>query len=200
MAGVDEAGRGPLAGPVAVAAVILDPADLPAGLDDSKALSAAEREALYPLIFAKAACVSVSLASAGEIDSINIRQATLAAMARAVAGLAVAPRAVLVDGRDVPPGLPCRVEAVVRGDALSCSIAAASIVAKVTRDRLMARLATAYPVYGFESHKGYGTRSHTTSIEVHGPCPFHRMSFAPLAVTRVAQVVELIASDDRDSG
>lgn len=180
VAGVDEAGRGPLAGPVAVAAVILDPAELPDGLDDSKALSAAERDALYPTIFAKALSVSVSLASAAEIDAVNIRQATLAAMRRAVAGLALAPRAVLVDGRDVPPAIACHAQAVVRGDAISVSIAAASIVAKVTRDRLMARLAKAYPDYGFDMHKGYGTSVHTRSIALHGPCPFHRMTFAPL--------------------
>jgi ribonuclease HII len=179
VAGVDEAGRGPLAGPVAAAAVILDPTDLPRGLDDSKALTAAERERLYGPIMAKAIAVSVAFASAADIDATDIRLATHAAMCRAIHGLAVRPVAVLVDGREVPDGLPCEAQAIVKGDASSKSIAAASIVAKVTRDRLMTRLALAYPAYGFDLHKGYATLVHTRCIAAHGPSPYHRMSFSP---------------------
>jgi ribonuclease HII len=180
VAGMDEAGRGPLAGPVAVAAVILDPKALPRGLDDSKLLSAAERERLYALILKKALCVSVALASAREIDRINIRQATLGAMRRAAAGLSLRPVHMLVDGKDVPDGLCCTGEALVKGDSISMSIAAASIVAKVTRDRLMTRLAQKYPAYGFDSHSGYGTRAHLSALAENGPCPFHRFTFSPL--------------------
>ncbi len=180
IAGVDEAGRGPLAGPVAVAAVILDPDNLPRGLDDSKALTMEAREKLYELIMKKALAVSVALSSAREIDRINIRQATLTAMSRAAHGLSLKPMHVLVDGKDVPDGLPCDGEAIIKGDATSFSIAAASIIAKVTRDRLMNRLAKLYPVYGFDSHAGYGTKAHIAAIEAHGPCPYHRFSFAPL--------------------
>jgi ribonuclease HII len=180
VAGIDEAGRGPLAGPVAAAAVILDPRDVPGGLDDSKRLSAAVRETLYGEIMVRALSVSVALVSAAEIDRLDIRQATLLAMRRAVGALAVVPAFVLIDGRDIPPGLPCPGEAIVKGDATCASIAAASIVAKVTRDRLMGRLARAYPAYGFEQHVGYGTKSHLAAIAAHGPCPFHRFSFRPL--------------------
>jgi ribonuclease HII len=180
IAGIDEAGRGPLAGPVAVAAVILNPDNLPRGLDDSKALSESDRERLYEQIMKKALAVSVALASAREIDRINIRQATLTAMSRAATSLSLAPVHVLVDGKDVPKGLPCEGEAIVKGDATSFSIAAASIIAKVTRDRLMTRLATRYPAYGFESHAGYGTKAHLAAIAAHGPCPYHRMTFSPL--------------------
>jgi ribonuclease HII len=180
VAGIDEAGRGPLAGPVCVAGVILDPDNLPRGLDDSKALSEEERERLYAVIMKKALAVSVALASAREIDRINIRQATLTAMCRAAKSLSLAPVHVLVDGNDVPKGLPCQGEALVKGDATSFSIAAASIIAKVTRDRLMTRLAARYPVYGFDSHAGYATKAHLAAIEAHGPCPYHRFSFSPL--------------------
>jgi ribonuclease HII len=180
IAGIDEAGRGPLAGPVAVAAVILNPDNLPRGLDDSKALSESDRERLYEQIMKKALAVSVALASAREIDRINIRQATLTAMSRAATSLSLAPVHVLVDGKDVPKGLPCGGEAIVKGDATSFSIAAASIIAKVTRDRLMARLAIRYPAYGFESHAGYGTKAHLAAIAAHGPCPYHRFSFSPM--------------------
>ncbi len=179
VAGIDEAGRGPLAGPVAAAAVILDPRDIPEGLDDSKRLPRAIRETLYDEIMARALAVAVALSSAAEIDRLDIRQATLLAMRRAVGALAVVPAFVLIDGRDVPPGLPCPGEAIVRGDATCVSIAAASIVAKVTRDRLMVRLARAYPAYGFEQHVGYGTKAHLAAIAAHGPCPFHRLSFKP---------------------
>ncbi len=180
VAGIDEAGRGPLAGPVAVAAVILDPANLPRGLDDSKVLDAEERERLYRIIMAKALCVSVALASAREIDRINIRQATLAAMCRAAAGLSLTPMHVLVDGSDLPAGLCCPGEAIVKGDGTSFSIAAASIIAKVTRDRLMRRLGEKYPAYGFAQHAGYATRLHLAALATHGPSPFHRFSFSPL--------------------
>jgi len=180
VAGIDEAGRGPLAGPVAVAAVILDPENLPRGLDDSKALSLSARERLYEIIIQKALAVSVALASAREIDQINIRQATLQAMSRAAKSLSLMPAHVLVDGRDVPKGLPCTGEAIVKGDAKSFSIAAASIIAKVTRDRLMTRLGQRYQAYGFETHAGYGTKAHLAAIEAHGPCPYHRFSFSPL--------------------
>ncbi len=180
IAGIDEAGRGPLAGPVSVAAVILNPDNLPRGLDDSKALSESDRERLYEQIMKKALAVSVALASAREIDRINIRQATLDAMSRAAKSLSLAPVHVLVDGKDVPKGLPCQGEAIVKGDATSFSIAAASIIAKVTRDRLMKRLAIRYPAYGFESHAGYGTKAHLAAIAEHGPCPYHRFTFSPL--------------------
>jgi ribonuclease HII len=181
IAGVDEAGRGPLAGPVAVAAVVLDPSRIPKGLNDSKLLSPQRREELYEVILARSLAVSIAFASAGCIDSSDIRRATLAAMRRAVFGLALAPAYVIVDGRDVPDGLACSADSVVKGDARSQSIAAASIVAKVTRDRLMQRLARAYPAYGFEAHKGYGTAFHAARIALHGPSPYHRMTFAPFA-------------------
>lgn len=180
VAGIDEAGRGPLAGPVAVAAVILDPGNLPRGLNDSKVLDPAERERLYAIILAKALCVSVVLASAREIDRINIRQATLAGMRRAAAGLCLRPVHALVDGSDFPVGLCCPGETIVKGDGTSMSIAAASIVAKVTRDRLMQRLGQKHPAYGFGQHAGYATRAHLAALTQHGPSPFHRFSFSPL--------------------
>ncbi|HEY8065531.1 MAG TPA: ribonuclease HII [Methylosinus sp.] len=183
VAGVDEVGRGPLAGPVAAAAVILDPDRLPDGVDDSKALSAKAREAAFERIAASALAIGVAFASVEEIDGLNIRQASLLAMARAVAALHVAPGFVLVDGRDLP-ALGCPGEAIVKGDALSLSIAAASIVAKVLRDRQMRRLAALYPHYGFETNAGYGTRAHLAALQAHGPTPFHRMSFAPLRTAR----------------
>ena len=179
VAGIDEAGRGPLAGPVAAAAVILDPQRLPKGINDSKVLSAEEREELYGEIIACAIAVSVAFATAREIDLINIRQASHAAMRRSLAALAVAPRYVLVDGNDLPKSLRCTGETIVAGDARSLSIAAASIIAKVTRDRLMARLCQLYPVYGFSRHVGYATPEHLTAIGKHGPCPYHRLSFSP---------------------
>jgi ribonuclease HII len=179
VAGVDEAGRGPLAGPVAAAAVILNPRNLPRGLDDSKLLPRPTRERLYEDILKRALCVSVAFASAAEIDAINIRQATLEAMRRALRALAAAPGYVLIDGNDPPTGLICPSEAVVKGDGAILSIAAASIVAKVTRDRLMTRLCALHPVYGFSQHAGYGTPRHLAAIEEHGPCPYHRLSFKP---------------------
>jgi len=179
VAGVDEAGRGPLAGPVVVAACILDPSHIPSGLNDSKKLTAAKREALYEQILATSHVAIVSV-SAQTIDAINIRAATLQGMAQAVRGLAVQPAYALIDGRDVPPGLPCPGESLIKGDARSVSIAAASILAKVTRDRLMVRAVEFWPGYGFERHMGYGTEAHLDAIKRLGPCPIHRLSFAPL--------------------
>jgi ribonuclease HII len=182
VAGVDEVGRGPLAGPVVAAAVILDWRTIPHGLADSKELAAPRREELFATILASALGVGVGSASAAEIDAINIRQATLLAMRRAVAALPLRPDLVLVDGND-PPLLACSCEAIIQGDGLVCSISAASIVAKVTRDRMMARLATHYPAYGFAGHVGYGTPQHRAAIALHGPCPEHRFSFAPIKST-----------------
>ena len=179
VAGVDEVGRGPLAGPVVAAAVILDPQAIPDGLADSKLLSAPRREALFDTILQQALAVGIGSASASEIDRLNIRQATLLAMGRSVAALPLAPGLVLVDGND-PPALPFPCEAIIGGDALVCSIAAASIIAKVTRDRMMARLGQHYPAYGFAGHAGYGTAKHRAAIKEHGPCPAHRYSFAPV--------------------
>ncbi|ESR26218.1 ribonuclease HII [Lutibaculum baratangense] len=179
VAGVDEAGRGPLAGPVVAAAVILDLDRVPKGLADSKLLPLAERERLFAEIMAKA-CVSVAAASAAEIDRLNIRGATLKAMGRAIAGLCQKPCSVLVDGKDLPR-IVCRGEAVIDGDALSKSIAAASIVAKVARDRMMARMARVHPGYGFETNKGYSTREHLAALDRLGPTPMHRRSFRPIS-------------------
>jgi ribonuclease HII len=177
--GVDEVGRGPLAGPVGVGAVILDPDDLPEGLDDSKALSAAQREALAQIIYAKALAVTIVFASVEEIDAHNIRGATLQAMMRAVHALSVKADYALIDGRDVPPGLRCPSRAIIQGDGQSMSIAAASIVAKVARDALMIRLDAVHPGYGFASHAGYATRAHVAALGRLGPCPLHRRSFKP---------------------
>lgn len=179
MAGVDEVGRGPLAGPVVAAAVILPrDADL-AGLDDSKRLTARRRAALAAQIHARAV-VSIAQASAAEIDSLNILQATMLAMRRAVAGLAVPAAALLVDGNRVPAGLDVVAEAIVGGDASESAIAAASIVAKVHRDRLMAALDATYPGYDFARHAGYGTPAHLAALRRLGPCPAHRRSFRPV--------------------
>ncbi|TCR61097.1 ribonuclease HII [Bosea sp. BK604] len=179
LAGVDEVGRGPLAGPVVAAAVILDPDAVPDGLTDSKLLSLAQREDLFERISASALAIGIASATAQEIDRINIRQATLLAMKRAVAALPIVPAHVLVDGND-PPQLHCACDAIIQGDGAIASIAAASIVAKVTRDRMMLRLATRYPAYGFEAHVGYATERHRTALQIHGPCPEHRYSFAPV--------------------
>ena len=178
VAGVDEVGRGPLAGPVVAAAVILDPDHLPDGLNDSKKLTAYVRERLFTEIM-RHAHVAIASSPAARIDVINIRQATFEAMAGAVNGLAVRADFALIDGRDVPP-LPCPAEALIGGDRRSLSIAAASIIAKVTRDRMMTLLAQTYPDYGFEKHMGYGTVKHLEALALHGPTPLHRMSFAPL--------------------
>ena len=178
IAGLDEVGRGPLAGPVVAAAVVLDPDRVPDGLADSKALPAARREALFAEIVASAA-VGIATVSHEGIDAINIRQASLKAMGLALAALPCTPDMALVDGNDPPP-LPCAVEAVIRGDATVASIAAASIVAKVVRDRLMRRLHGHFPAYGFMTNAGYSTAAHLDALSRHGPCPFHRRSFAPV--------------------
>ncbi len=179
VAGVDEAGRGPLAGPVVAAAVILDDIRPIRGLADSKVLTAARREALHDEIMAKALCQCVAMASVEEIDRLNILQATMLAMRRAVQGLRLKPSKVLVDGNRIPV-LPVPAEAIVRGDALVASISAASILAKVRRDRLCLALHEAHPQYGFAQHKGYPTREHLEALRAHGACPAHRRSFAPV--------------------
>ena len=180
VAGVDEAGRGPLVGPVVAAAVILDPRHPIAGLADSKTLSPAKRERLFHEIRAKALCCSVAQASAQEIDALNILQATLLAMQRAVAGLRLPPKLVLVDGNRLPV-LPMRADAIVKGDSKVAAISAASIVAKVHRDQLCVALDALYPAYGFSKHKGYGTAEHLAALALQGPCPEHRISFRPVA-------------------
>ncbi|WP_342129399.1 ribonuclease HII [Hydrogenophaga sp. OTU3427] len=180
VAGVDEAGRGPLAGPVVAAAVILDDLNPIVGLADSKKLSPARRERLFDEIRAKALCCSVAEASVEEIDRLNILQATMLAMRRAVEGLRLAPAKVLVDGNRLPP-LPMLAEAIVKGDSKVAAISAASILAKVTRDRWCDRYHTEFPAYGFDGHKGYGTAEHLAALRQHGPCPQHRRSFAPVA-------------------
>lgn len=179
-AGVDEAGRGPLAGPVVAAAVILDSLHPITGLADSKKLTALRREKLYDEIQAKALCCSIALATAEEIDSLNILQATLLAMRRAVEGLALQPVMVLVDGNQLPR-LLMPAQAIVKGDALVQAISAASILAKVYRDRWCADYHLCYPQYGFAGHKGYGTARHLAALRQHGACPQHRRSFAPVA-------------------
>ncbi len=182
VAGVDEAGRGPLAGPVVAAAVCFPGLDLPPAvcglIDDSKKLSAARREAAYSAIL-EAGTVGMGEAGVAEIDRLNILQATLLAMQRAVAALSVPPAAVLVDGNRAPD-LPCPAHPMVGGDGRSLSIAAASIVAKVTRDRIMRRLAAEYPGYGWERNAGYGVAAHRAALAALGPTPHHRRSFAPV--------------------
>jgi ribonuclease HII len=177
--GVDEAGRGPLAGPVVAAAVMLDPRSPIRGLKDSKKLSARKRERLYDEILAKALCCRVAQASVEEIDRLNILQATLLAMQRAVEGLRLRPHLVLVDGNRSPL-LAVPVRAIVKGDATVPCISAASILAKVHRDRLCEELHTRHPQYGFDGHKGYPTPEHLAALVTHGPCPEHRRSFAPV--------------------
>ena len=180
VAGVDEAGRGPLAGPVVAAAVILDERQPIAGLADSKKLTALRRERLFDEIRAKALCCSVAEASVEEIDRLNILQATLLAMRRAVQGLRLKPGLVLVDGNRLPV-LDIPAEAIVKGDALVPAISAASILAKVHRDRWCAEVHTQYPEYGFDAHKGYGTAAHLQAPRAHGASPLHRRFFAPVA-------------------
>ena len=179
LAGVDEAGRGPLAGPVVAAAVILDERAPIRGLADSKALSPARRERLFDEICAKALCLRIAEASVEEIDRLNILQATLLAMRRAVEGLRLTPHQVLVDGNRLPV-LRVPASAIVRGDATVPAISAASILAKVYRDRGCAALDQAYPAYGFAEHKGYPTPGHLQALREHGPCAAHRRSFAPV--------------------
>jgi ribonuclease HII len=179
MAGVDEAGRGPLAGPVVAAAVILDDLQPIAGLNDSKKLSAKRREHLFNEIRARALCFSIAEATVQEIDQLNILQATMLAMKRAVEGLRLKPQMVLVDGNRLPT-LDILAEAIVQGDALVPAISAASILAKVHRDRLCDELHGRYPAYGFDQHKGYGTAQHLAALQAHGPVDCHRMTFAPV--------------------
>ena len=180
MAGVDEAGRGPLAGPVVAAAVILDDLHPIAGLNDSKKLTAKRREKLFDEIKAKALCFSIAEATVQEIDEINILQATMLAMKRAVEGLRLKPVKVLVDGNRLP-AIDIRAEAIVQGDALVPAISAASILAKVHRDRLCEQMHAQYPQYGFDQHKGYGTAVHLAALQAHGPAECHRLTFAPVA-------------------
>ena len=186
VAGVDEAGRGPLAGPVVAAAVILDDLHPIAGLADSKKLTAARREKLYDEIRAKALCCSIAEASVEEIDQLNILQATLLAMRRAVMGLRLKPAMVLVDGNRLPV-LDVPAEAIVKGDALVPAISAASILAKVHRDRWCAQVHGDFPQYGFAGHKGYGTAAHMAALQEHGACIHHRRSFAPVAQNLLEQ-------------
>ncbi len=180
IAGVDEAGRGPLAGPVVAAAVILDEKNPIRGLADSKTLTALRREKLFDEIRAKALCCSIAEASVEEIDRLNILQATMLAMRRAVEGLRLKPAKVLIDGNRIPV-MDILAEAIVKGDSLIPAISAASILAKVSRDRWCAELDLTYPQYGFAGHKGYGTAEHLAALREHGACPQHRKTFSPVA-------------------
>jgi len=189
VAGVDEAGRGPLAGPVVAAAVILDRRRIPRGLDDSKQMQPEAREDAYGRIFDQALAVGIGEASVDEIDIVNIRQATHLAMARAIRALALAPDFALVDGND-PPALPCPCDVIVDGDARSVSIAAASIIAKVTRDRLMRTLHEHFPGYGWHTNKGYGTEEHLSALTRLGPCMHHRRSFRPVHNILYGEAIE----------
>jgi len=179
VAGVDEAGRGPLAGPVVAAAVILDPARPVRGLADSKLLTPERRETLARRIRERAIAWSTGQADVTEIDTINILHATMLAMSRAVAALQVVPEEALVDGNRCPP-LECRVRAIIKGDRDVKAISAASIIAKTTRDAMLREFDKLYPVYGFAQHKGYCTPDHLAALDRHGPCPLHRRSFAPV--------------------
>ena len=200
VAGLDEAGRGPLAGPVVAAAVILNPKRIPKGLDDSKRLTAEEREKLFSQIMKTALAVSFASVAAEGIDRINILRASLEAMRRSVEALPMKPLLALADGRDVPPGLPCEGRALVKGDQRSQSIAAASIVAKVMRDSMMSTCGRCDPRYGFEVHMGYATVRHRSAIELHGPSSrLHRESFAPFRlggeeIVEVEEEFELLAT------
>ena len=177
LCGVDEAGRGPLAGPVYAAAVILDPHKPIDGINDSKKLTEKKREALFDIITAQAAAYCIACADVEEIDDRNILQATFLAMRRAVDGLALLPELVLIDGDKLPGGLAVPSKAIVKGDSLSASIAAASILAMVSRDRVMIEADALYPMYGFARHKGYGTKQHVDALRTFGPSPIHRRSF-----------------------
>lgn len=192
LAGVDEAGRGPLAGPVVAACVALPPGVSLRGVRDSKELTPNERDAAFERIRAAAIAAGVGVASVAEVDAFNIRMATLLAMRRAVEALGMIPRGLLIDGKDTIFVPDIRCEAVVDGDAKSLSVAAASIVAKVTRDRMMDECAASYPVYRFEENKGYGTPEHLEALRVHGPCDLHRRSFRPVReLLFVQEVIEL---------
>jgi ribonuclease HII len=178
--GIDEAGRGPWAGPVVASAVILDPKNIPQGLNDSKKLNEAKREFLFDPIM-QSSHVGIGIVSAAEIDEINILQATFLAMQRAFSQLEITPHLALIDGNKSPK-LNCKIQTIISGDAKSLSIAAASIIAKVTRDRIMHQHDQTYPHYGFARHKGYGTASHSAALAIHGPCAEHRKSFKPIAL------------------
>ena len=178
--GIDEAGRGPWAGPVVAGAVILDPKNIPRGLNDSKKLNEAKREILFDPIM-QSSHVGIGIVSATEIDEINILQATFLAMQRAFAQLEITPDLALIDGNKSPK-LNCKTQTIIGGDAKSLSIAAASIIAKVTRDRIMHEHDHIYPHYGFARHKGYGTAAHAAALAIHGPCAEHRKSFKPIAL------------------
>jgi ribonuclease HII len=191
IAGVDEAGRGPLAGPVVAAAVILHVRCRLIGVDDSKQLSVSERDRLYAEIIDRAVSVGVGSSTAEEIDQINILEATKLAMRRALAEISPAPDYVLIDAVSLA-GMAMPIRPIIKGDALSLSIAAASIVAKVTRDRLMAQFHAAYPQYNFLSHKGYGTEEHLARLAEYGPSPIHRRTFAPVLATLSAPAFEAL--------
>ena len=178
--GIDEAGRGPWAGPVTAGAVILDPRQPIEGLTDSKKLSEAKRERLVPLIKAQALAWGLGWASPEEIDEFNIRQANHLAMRRAVEAMGIVPSAIIIDGNDVPEGLPCSARAIIKGDLTEPCISAASILAKTARDRVMVEMDDAYPGYGFAAHKGYGTKVHSEALAKLGPSDIHRMSFKPV--------------------
>lgn len=190
--GVDEAGRGPLAGPVVAAAVILDDLNPIVGLNDSKKLTERKREQLFLEIKAKALCFSIAQASVQEIDDINILQATMLAMQRAVAGLRLKPVKALIDGNRIPK-LDVMAEAIVQGDAHVNCIAAASILAKVTRDHYMCELHTQFPNYGFAGHKGYGTAAHLAALRSHGACEHHRRTFSPVLALHAAATGQTLA-------
>jgi ribonuclease HII len=185
--GIDEAGRGPWAGPVVAAAVILDPARLPRGVNDSKVLEPERREALYHVIVERAE-IGVGIVEVDRIDAINILQATFAAMAEAVLALARQPAFAFIDGNRAPK-LPCETQTIIAGDAKCLSIAAASIIAKVTRDRLMVTLDALWPGYGFARHKGYGTPEHQDALKRLGPCVHHRRSFAPIRACLAGEAI-----------
>jgi ribonuclease HII len=186
VAGVDEVGRGPLAGPVVAAAGVLDARRGWDGVADSKKLSPEAREEVYARVLQGARAFSWAVIGPRTVDRLNIRRASLEAMRRAVVGLTLAPDLLLVDGNDRVPGLACRQEVVISGDAHLLSVAAASVVAKVVRDRIMERLDHVWPDYGFARHKGYGTPEHLAALDRFGPCPLHRFSFSPVRVQRLA--------------
>ena len=188
VAGVDEAGRGPLAGPVVAAAVILDLSRNWDGLDDSKQLTAEQRGTLYARVLEGARAFAWSVAGPRAIDRLNIRRATHAAMASAIRRLSLVPEIVLVDGHETVGGIDPEQQAVIHGDGRCLSIAAASVLAKVVRDRIMERLDRVWPAYGFAQHKGYGTAEHLKAIRVHGPCPLHRWSFTPVTTLELPLV------------
>lgn len=188
VAGVDEAGRGPLAGPVVAAAVVLDLSHDWDGLNDSKQLTAAKRDAQFARVLQGARAFAWAVVGPRTIDAVNIRVATHLAMARAVARLSLRPELVLVDGHETVAAMPHVQQAVIGGDGKCLSIAAASILAKVVRDRVMERLDRVWPVYGFAQHKGYGTADHMAAIRTHGPCPMHRRTFAPVSTLELPLV------------